>query len=181
MFYHSFISCRHEKLSGIECFHSRGHAASKQIYWNKRKRLHKKGTQLPQDCFGRPTWPLFHCFGTPVWPPWRHVKTLYRTRELANMFPITRFLSFFLSFFHILLLRGRRISLFLPRNQWKKKKTLTKTFRFSVARLLLKTTAFGYVTIQAEKTNLSLCINNKGKVVIRVRCIHCFLFEKMFL
>ena len=25
--------------------------ASMQIYWNKRKRLHKKGTQLPQDWF----------------------------------------------------------------------------------------------------------------------------------
>ena len=37
-----------------------------QIYWNKRKRLHKKRIQLPQD------W-----FGTPTWPPWRHVKTLY--------------------------------------------------------------------------------------------------------
>ena len=26
--------------------------ASKQIYWNKRKRLHKKRDQLPQDCLG---------------------------------------------------------------------------------------------------------------------------------
>ena len=51
--------------------------ASMQIYWNKRKRLHKKGVQLPQDWFGKPTWPPFHCFGTPIWPPWRHVKTLY--------------------------------------------------------------------------------------------------------
>ena len=52
--------------------------ASMQIYWNKRKRLHKKRVQLPQDWFGTPTWPPFHCFGTPIWPPWRHVKTLYR-------------------------------------------------------------------------------------------------------
>ena len=37
-----------------------------QIYWNNRKRLHKKRVQLPQD------W-----FGTPTWLPWRHVKTLY--------------------------------------------------------------------------------------------------------
>ena len=37
-----------------------------QIYWNKRKRLHKKRVQLPED------W-----FGTPTWPPWRHVKTLF--------------------------------------------------------------------------------------------------------
>ena len=51
--------------------------ASMQIHWNKRKRLHKKGVQLPQDWFGTPTWPPFHCFGTPIWPPWRHVKTLY--------------------------------------------------------------------------------------------------------
>ena len=47
-----------------------------QIYWNKRKRLHKKRVQLPQDWFGTPTWPPFHCFGTTIWPPWRHVKTL---------------------------------------------------------------------------------------------------------
>ena len=48
-----------------------------QIYWNKRKRLHKKRVQLPHDWFGIPTWPPFHCFGTPIWPPWRHVKTLH--------------------------------------------------------------------------------------------------------
>ena len=49
-----------------------------QIYWNKRKRFHKKRVQLPQEWFGTPTWRPFHCFGTPIWPPWRHVKTLYR-------------------------------------------------------------------------------------------------------
>ena len=47
------------------------------IYWNKRKFLHKKRVQLPQDCLGTPTWPPFYCFGTPIWPPWRHVKTIY--------------------------------------------------------------------------------------------------------
>ena len=51
-------------------------SASMQIYWKKRKRLHKKRVQLPQDWFGTPTWPPFHCFGTKIWPPWRHVKTL---------------------------------------------------------------------------------------------------------
>ena len=52
--------------------------ASMQIYWNKKKkRLHKKRVQLPQDWFGTPTWPPFHCFGKPIWPPWRHVKTQY--------------------------------------------------------------------------------------------------------
>ena len=35
---------------------------SMQMYWNKRKRLHKKRIQLPQDWFGTPTWPPFHCF-----------------------------------------------------------------------------------------------------------------------
>ena len=44
--------------------------ASMQIYRNKRKRLHKKRVQLPED------W-----FGTPTWPPWRHVKTLYSKVE----------------------------------------------------------------------------------------------------
>ena len=52
-----------------------------QIYWNKRKFLHKKKA-LPQriglehhhgrckeNCFGTPIWPPFHCFGTPIWPP----------------------------------------------------------------------------------------------------------------
>ena len=52
--------------------------ASIQIYWNKRKRLHKKRVQLPQDWSGTPTWPPFHCFRTPIWPTWRHVKTLYK-------------------------------------------------------------------------------------------------------
>ena len=41
--------------------------ASMKIYWNKRKRLHKKRVQLPQD------W-----FGTQIWPPSRHVKALYK-------------------------------------------------------------------------------------------------------
>ena len=50
-----------------------------QIYRNKRKSLHKKRVQLPQDWFGTPTWPPFHCFGTPIWPPWGHVKTLHTT------------------------------------------------------------------------------------------------------
>ena len=48
-----------------------------QIYWSKRKRLHKKRVQLPEDWFGTPTWPSFHCFRTPIWPPWRHVITPY--------------------------------------------------------------------------------------------------------
>ena len=43
--------------------------ASMQIYGNKRKRLHKKRVQLPEDCLGTPTWPPFYCFGTPIWPP----------------------------------------------------------------------------------------------------------------
>ena len=51
--------------------------ASRQICWHKRKRLHEKTVYLPQDWFGKPTWPPFHCFGTPIWPPWCHVKTLY--------------------------------------------------------------------------------------------------------
>ena len=46
--------------------------ATTQIYWSKRKFLHKKKVQLPKDWFGTlgtPTWPPFHCFGTPIWPP----------------------------------------------------------------------------------------------------------------
>ena len=41
--------------------------ASMQIYGNKRKCLHKKRVQLPQNWFGTPTWPPFYCFGTPIW------------------------------------------------------------------------------------------------------------------
>ena len=33
--------------------------ASMQIYDTKRNCLHKKRVQLPQDCFGTPTWPPF--------------------------------------------------------------------------------------------------------------------------
>ena len=40
--------------------------ASMLIYWNKRKLLHKKRVQLPEDSLA-----------TPTWPPWRLVKTLY--------------------------------------------------------------------------------------------------------
>ena len=44
-------------------------SATMQIYWNKRRRLHKKSFKLPQDLFGTPTQPPFHCLGTPIWPP----------------------------------------------------------------------------------------------------------------
>ena len=77
-----------------KCPHSRGKNLNKQyyrafsltrpasmlIYWNKRKHLHEKRIQLPEDFLGTPTWPLFLCFETPIWPPWRrHVKTLKNT------------------------------------------------------------------------------------------------------
>ena len=58
--------------------------ASMQIYWNKRKRLHKKRVQLPKDWFGTPAWPVFHCFGTLIWPLWPHVKTLYSASGYAG-------------------------------------------------------------------------------------------------
>ena len=60
--------------------------ASMQIYWDKRKCLHKKRVQLPKDWFGTPTWPPFYCFGAPIWPPWRRVKTLY-IRRTSNSGP----------------------------------------------------------------------------------------------
>ena len=61
--------------------------ASMQSCWNKRKCLHKKRVQIPQDWFGTPTWPPFYCFGTPIWPPWRHVKTLYSLEGQLRMRP----------------------------------------------------------------------------------------------
>ena len=60
-----------------------------KIYWNKRKRLHKKRVHLLEDWFGTPTWPPFHCFGTPIWAPWRHVKTLHTRLEFFNGFKIS--------------------------------------------------------------------------------------------
>ena len=52
----------------IERFHSSGTQLC-----DKRKRLHTKRVQLPQDSFLTSTWPPFHWLGTPIWPPWRHV------------------------------------------------------------------------------------------------------------
>ena len=40
--------------------------AAMQIYWNKRKCLHKKIVQLPQDWFGKSTCLPCHCFGFPL-------------------------------------------------------------------------------------------------------------------
>ena len=37
-----------------------------QIYWNKRKRLHKKRVQLPEDWFGTPTQNLQATFKTKI-------------------------------------------------------------------------------------------------------------------
>ena len=59
-----------------------------QIYWNKRKRLHKKRVQLPQVWFGTQKWPSFHCFGTQMWPPWRHVKLSYSLCTCITLFCI---------------------------------------------------------------------------------------------
>ena len=68
-----------------------------QIYWNKRKCLHKKRVQLPQDWFGTPTWPPFYCLGTKIWLPWRHVKTPYYFYLVLIFFKISiRFLLFWL-------------------------------------------------------------------------------------
>ena len=73
---------------------------SMQIYWDKRKNLHKKRFRLPQDFPGTPSWPPFHCFGTPIWQPWRHVKTLYcffnvyfYLRGFAHKFSISCYIS----------------------------------------------------------------------------------------
>ena len=63
-----------------------------QIYWNKRKRLHKKGVQLPQDWFATQTWPPFHCFETPIWQPWHHVKTLYWQNLALSLINLLSFL-----------------------------------------------------------------------------------------
>ena len=56
-----------------------------QVYWNKRKRFHKKRVQFPQDWSGTPTWLPFHCFGTPIWPPWRYVYSQTSNKRPAKM------------------------------------------------------------------------------------------------
>ena len=68
----------------IKRFHSHEQHPCKFI-GKKRKRLHKKRVQFPQDWFGTPTWPPFHCFGTPIWRPWRHVKTLYYSGGIDHL------------------------------------------------------------------------------------------------
>ena len=75
--------------------------ASMQIYWNKTKRLHKKGSQLASTRINsqRTTlehqrgleWPPFHCFGAPIWPQWRHVKTLYIRHPEQSQWTAFRF------------------------------------------------------------------------------------------
>ena len=66
-------NCRRKEKPGMNRFY-RAHLltspAAMQIYWNKRKCLHKKRVELPQDWFGKPRWPLFHCFATPIWLPY---------------------------------------------------------------------------------------------------------------
>ena len=64
--------------------------------WNKRKCLHEKRVQLPQDWCASATWLPFLCFGTPIWLPWHHRKTLYqpsRSKEnqlLSRLTPFSR-------------------------------------------------------------------------------------------
>ena len=50
------VSCLQLALNWFSGAFSITWPASMQIYWNKRKRLHKKRVQLPQDCFGTPWW-----------------------------------------------------------------------------------------------------------------------------
>ena len=64
-----------------------------QINWNKRKCLHKKRVQLPQDWFGLTSArPPFYYSGTPIWLPGRHVKvrTFYNTCFSETFFAIAR-------------------------------------------------------------------------------------------
>ena len=66
---HQYFQLKYREVHAYRAF-SLTWPASMLIYWNKRKRLHEKRIQLPEDFLGTPTWPLFLCFGTPIWPPW---------------------------------------------------------------------------------------------------------------
>ena len=48
-----------------------------QIYWNKRKCLHKKRVLLPQDWLGVLMWLLFHYCETPIWLLRGHGKAMW--------------------------------------------------------------------------------------------------------
>ena len=78
------VNCQNWPIIGYRVFPLTW-PAPMQIYWNRRKSLHKKIVQLPQDWFGTPTWLPFHCFETPTWPPWRDVKTLCTRSWLIRM------------------------------------------------------------------------------------------------
>ena len=73
-------NCSHQSVwKAIARSHSRGqHFFPFSIFEQRRKRLHTKRVQLPEDSFGTPTWPPFHCFGTPIWPPRRKVIKFHR-------------------------------------------------------------------------------------------------------
>ena len=66
--------------------------APMQIYWNKRKCLHKKRVELTQDWFGTQTCPMFHCFGTPIWLP--HVVMCKRSVRYVRYINFLTRLSF---------------------------------------------------------------------------------------
>ena len=78
--------------------------ASMQIYWNKRKRLHKKRVQLPEDWYGIPTWPPFH-WNTKMAAVTSCENTLYNRHLHDGVILILRpeSFSFFLSYLNFVL------------------------------------------------------------------------------
>ena len=60
-----------------------------QIYWTKRKRLHKKRVQLPKDGFGTPTWPPFHCFEHQYGSVTSRENTLFKLHGSMTKTPIS--------------------------------------------------------------------------------------------
>ena len=84
---HMHWSVQHScKFIGTKCLHKKRvelHRIGLVQQRDKRKSLHKKTVQLPQDWFVTTTWPPIHCFGTPIWLPWRHVNTFHRPRSQA--------------------------------------------------------------------------------------------------
>ena len=66
--------------------------AAMQIYWNKRKCLHKKRVELQQEWFVTQTWPPFHCFATSIWLP--YVVTCVRSIPYSGVLFASRLLKF---------------------------------------------------------------------------------------
>ena len=85
--------CRYQSFSLNCSVFSITWLAAMQIYWSKRKFLHKKTVQLPRDWFGTQTWLLFHN-STLLWGGreimWKYSMVAHFTRIIRFRFVTSR-------------------------------------------------------------------------------------------